>query len=129
MLVIPSKPNIERPASGASPYYGFGWCLDSGNETVWHSGLVPGFESLVTPAPSERAGGVVLFNTLLANLTLFQPDLGWVLIQGALFGVLWAVFRLGVAYSGESGWPDPRNPAGPELIAQVWARNIALSRE
>lgn len=76
MLVIPSKPNIERPASGASPYYGFGWCLDSGNETVWHSGLVPGFESLVTPAPSERAGGVVLFNTLLANLTLSSPT--WV---------------------------------------------------
>lgn len=56
----------------------------------------------MTPAPSEREDVVVLFNTPLANLTLFQPDLGWVLIQGAVFGVLWAVFRLGVIYSGES---------------------------
>lgn len=88
VLVIPSKPDIEPPASGASPYYGFGWCLDSGHETVWHSGLVPGFESLVTPAPSEREGVVVLFKTPLATLTLFQPDLGWVLIQGAVVGVL-----------------------------------------
>ncbi len=40
----------------------------------------------------------------LVTLRLFQPDLGIVLIATAITGVLWAVFRLTVAYTGR---PDP----------------------
>ncbi len=39
----------------------------------------------------------------LANLNQFQPDFVLVLIATAVTGVLWAVFRLGVAYTGRSG--------------------------
>lgn len=42
-----------------------------------------------------------LFGTPLSTLTLFQPDLGLALIATAASGVLWAVFRLVVAYTGE----------------------------
>ena len=44
-----------------------------------------------------------LFGSPLANLNLFQPDFVLVLIATAVTGVLWAVFRLGVAYTGRSG--------------------------
>ena len=44
-----------------------------------------------------------LFGLTLGTLCLFQPDLGLVLIATAVTGVLWAVFRLGVAYTGKSG--------------------------
>ena len=35
------------------------------------------------------------------TLNLFQPDLGLTLIAIPVTGVVWAVFRLGVAYSGK----------------------------
>lgn len=44
-----------------------------------------------------------LLGAPLGTLALFQPDLGLVMIATAVFGVLWAVFRLGVAYTGKSG--------------------------
>jgi CubicO group peptidase (beta-lactamase class C family) len=201
VLSAEGKAEMMRPASPASPFYGFGWYLDSGNGTVWHSGLVPGSEALATLVPSEREGVVVvvnansglgfgettqlrngivatalgfdydgegsrwsqkalfvglvvlpiiyllsmvwawrhrdeiraksggfglfilwfpllttlvaawvilwlvpnLFGSPLANLLLFAPDLGLALIFTAAFGVLWAVFRLGVAYTGKPG--------------------------
>ncbi|NVB42382.1 beta-lactamase family protein [Pseudenhygromyxa sp. WMMC2535] len=40
-----------------------------------------------------------LFGVALATLRRFQPDFVLVLVASALSGVLWAVFRLGVAYS------------------------------
>ena len=43
-----------------------------------------------------------LFGTPLANLRLFQPDLALALIATAVTGVLWAVFRLAVAYTGRT---------------------------
>ncbi|MGV8965521.1 MAG: serine hydrolase domain-containing protein [Cellulomonas sp.] len=43
-----------------------------------------------------------LFGVPLATLSLFQPDFALVLIATAVTGVLWAVFRLGVAYTGRS---------------------------
>ncbi len=43
-----------------------------------------------------------LFGSPLGNLSLFVPDLVLVLVATAALGVLWAVFRLGVAYTGES---------------------------
>ena len=200
VLSAEGKALMLRPASDTSWFYGFGWFVDSDNESVWHDGLSPGFQSLATMVPSERTGVVVLVNansgvgfgdttqlrngiaaralgfdydgegsswslkalflslvllpvfylvsivwawryrdvirakegvsgvfslwfplltTLaaaivmlwlmpkllgapLATLNLFQPDLGLVLISGAILGVLWAVFRLGVAYTGKS---------------------------
>ncbi|MEE8117907.1 MAG: hypothetical protein V3T28_12435, partial [Gemmatimonadales bacterium] len=44
-----------------------------------------------------------LFGTPLGTLVRFQPDLGLALIATAVSGVLWAVFRLGVAYTGKPG--------------------------
>ncbi|MCP4304980.1 MAG: beta-lactamase family protein, partial [bacterium] len=44
-----------------------------------------------------RLGGVPL-----GTLRLFQPDFGLALIASAVTGVLWAMFRLGVAYTGKS---------------------------
>lgn len=38
----------------------------------------------------------------LDTLRLFQPDRGLILITSAVTGVLWAVFRLGVAYTGRT---------------------------
>ena len=198
VLSAGGKARMMRPAGGASPFYGFGWFLDPGNGSVWHSGSSPGFESLVTMVPAEKKGVVVLvnggsgmgfgetaqlrngitaralgldyggegsrwfqkatfiglvllpmiylismawawthragiraksgilglfslwfplFTTLVAawamlrlvpsllgaplgTIGLFQPDLALTLIASAVTGVLWAVFRLGVAYTG-----------------------------
>ncbi|MFA5257964.1 MAG: serine hydrolase domain-containing protein [Opitutales bacterium] len=41
-----------------------------------------------------------LFGVSTATLRLFQPDLGLAFLAAAATGVMWAVFRLGVAYSG-----------------------------
>jgi len=200
VLSAAGKAAMMRPASEASPFYGFGWVVDSENGTVWHSGSSPGFETLATMVPAERKGVVVLVNagsgtgfgeamqlyhgitaralgldydgqaggwsqralfvaltlaplvfllsmvwawrhrdeirakssgafglfslwfplltTLggawfifglvpklfglsIGTLRLFQPDLGLVLVATAVTGVAWAVFRLGVAYSGK----------------------------
>jgi CubicO group peptidase (beta-lactamase class C family) len=43
-----------------------------------------------------------LLGSPLGSLNLFQPDLGLALVATAVSGVLWAVFRLGVAHTGES---------------------------
>ena len=197
VLSADGKAQMLRPASPASPFYGFGWFIDTGNQTVWHSGSSPGVETLATMNPAERTGVVVLVNggsgigfgettqlrnditatalglddngegsrwgqkalfiglvllpityllsmvwawrhrdelraksgasglfslwfpllttlaaawvilslvpTLigspLTNLALFQPDLGMLLVASAVAGVLWAVFRLGVAHT------------------------------
>ena len=194
------KAAMMQPASDASPFYGFGWFVDLGKGTVFHSGSSPGYESLATMVPAKKAGAVVLvnagsgigfgetmqlrngitaralgldyngeasrislkalflslvllpvvfllcmvwawrhrvelraksgifggfslwfplFTTLgsgwiifglmpslvgasLGTLNLFQPDLGLALFAVPITGVLWAVFRLGVAYSGKS---------------------------
>jgi CubicO group peptidase (beta-lactamase class C family) len=202
VLSAEGKTQMMRPASPASPYYGFGWYLDPGNGSVWHTGVTPGVETLAQMLPAEKTGAVVLvngvggvgfgettelrtgitaralgldyegegsnwprkalliglvllpviyllsmiwawlhrsklraklksgifgrfslwfpllttlgaawvilwlvpnlFGTPLGNLALFQPDFVLVLVATAVTGVLWAVFRLGVAYTGES---------------------------
>jgi hypothetical protein len=43
-----------------------------------------------------------LFGIPLGTLFLFQPDFGLALVATSVFGVLWAVFRLGVAYTRSS---------------------------
>lgn len=42
-----------------------------------------------------------LFGLSMATLRQFQPDLALALSASAVGGVVWAVFRLGVAYSGK----------------------------
>lgn len=203
VLSAEGKARMMRPASDASPFYGFGWFVDSSNGTVGHEGGGVGFETLATMVPAEKKAVVVLVNggsglgfgettqlrdgitarsigldydgegsrwsqnalfigmvllpiifllsmiwawfrrtkvraklksgifglfslwfplfaTLVAawiifslvpslggaplgTILLFEPDIGLVLIATAVTGVLWAVFRLGVAYTGKSG--------------------------
>ena len=204
VLSAKGKAAMMRPASEASPFYGFGWFVDSGKGAVYHTGNSVGYETLATMVPAEKKGVVVLVNAgsgigfgetiqlrngiaaralgldydgegpvvaesfvhlfgapaghvpaqhdlgmasprrttrqvwllrpvqfvvpvahhaghglgrfrphaeparrSFGTLNLFQPDLGLVLIAIPVTGVLWAVFRLGVAYSGKSvrAWP------------------------
>lgn len=58
-----SKAEMMRPASAASPSYGFGWNVDAGNGTVSHTGLTPGMETLAVMVPAERKGVVILVNS------------------------------------------------------------------
>ena len=62
VLSAEGKALMMQPASATSPSYGLGWYLDSNNETVWHSGAVPGLETLATMIPAENKGVVVLVN-------------------------------------------------------------------
>jgi CubicO group peptidase (beta-lactamase class C family) len=205
VLSAEGKAQMMRPAGGAATFYGFGWFVDSGHRTVWHSGSTPGVETLATMMPSQDAGVVVLVNggsgvgfgetaqlrngitaralgldydgegsrlsqralflglvllpifylvsvawawghrtairakrhggfaglfslwfplltTIVAawvvvflvpnlmgapitTISLFQPDMGLALVATAVTGVLWAVFRLGVAYTGRTSAP------------------------
>ena len=62
VLSAEGKALMVRPASSASPFYGLGWFLDTAQGTAWHSGTVPGAESLATMVPAEGRGAVVLVN-------------------------------------------------------------------
>ena len=62
VLSAEGKALMMRPASAASPFYGFGWFVDSGNGSVSHSGSSPGFETLATMVPAEKKAVVVLVN-------------------------------------------------------------------
>jgi CubicO group peptidase (beta-lactamase class C family) len=57
-----SKSAMLRPASAASPGYGFGWGIDAANDAAYHSGLTPGVETLAILLPAERRGVVILAN-------------------------------------------------------------------
>ena len=97
ILSASGKAMMMRPASDASPFYGFGWFLDSANGSVWHSGSSPGVETLLTMVPAERKGVVVLINagsgTGFAGAT-------------SLFDGITAM-ALGSEYNGEtSRWPQ-----------------------
>lgn len=43
-----------------------------------------------------------LFGASNETLCYFWPDLGLIFVASAVTGVMWAVFRLAVAYSGRS---------------------------
>ncbi len=62
VLSAEGKAQMMQPASAASPFYGFGWFLDSSDGTVSHSGASPGFETLATMIPGENRAVVVLTN-------------------------------------------------------------------
>ncbi len=55
--------------------------------------------------------GKHLFGTPLGTLRLFAPDLVVALIATAVTGVLWAAFRLAVAYTNRSGPALRASPA------------------
>lgn len=63
ILSAASKSQMMRPASDASPFYGFGWYVDASDGTVSHSGLTPGVETLAIMVPAERKGVVILLNS------------------------------------------------------------------
>ncbi|CAN5462527.1 serine hydrolase [soil metagenome] len=60
-----------------------------------------------------------LFGSPLSNIRLFAPDFGLAMIATAMTGVLWAVFRLGVAYTGRSG-PGCARASSPSCRARRW---------
>jgi CubicO group peptidase (beta-lactamase class C family) len=62
VLSADGKATMMRPASAASPFYGFGWFVDSAHGTVWHTGTSPGFESTATMIPARNAAVVALVN-------------------------------------------------------------------
>lgn len=57
-----SKSVMLRPASAASPGYGFGWGIDAARGAAYHSGLTPGVETLAVMLPAEGRGVVMLAN-------------------------------------------------------------------
>ncbi len=63
VLSAEGKAQMMRPASDVSPHYGFGWHLDTSDGSVWHSGAIPGFETLAQLIPDEKKTVVVLVNT------------------------------------------------------------------
>ena len=73
-----TKSAMLAPSGPVSPHYGLGWNIDAEQGTVYHTGLVPGFETLAAFAPGERKGVVVLVN---ANSGLGFADT-WHLIGG-----------------------------------------------
>lgn len=80
------------------------WAWRHRSEIRAKSGLF-GFFSLWFPLLTTVVAAWVILSLMptllgspLDNIRLFQPDLGVALIATALAGVLWAVFRLGVAY-------------------------------
>lgn len=62
VLSASGKAAMMSPASEASPFYGFGWYLDTGKGIVAHEGNSPGYDSIATMIPSEKKGVVVLTN-------------------------------------------------------------------
>jgi CubicO group peptidase (beta-lactamase class C family) len=57
-----SKAAMLRPASDASPFYGFGWLIDAQKGTVYHSGESPGTETLAVLTPAKKKAVIVLVN-------------------------------------------------------------------
>lgn len=62
VLSAAGKALMMRPASEASPFYGFGWYIESDTGAVWHTGASPGVETLATMLPSEKKAVIVLVN-------------------------------------------------------------------
>ncbi len=62
ILSAANKAEMLRPAGKASPFYGLGWFIDADAGTAFHSGLVPGTETLATLWPARGKGAVVLVN-------------------------------------------------------------------
>lgn len=79
ILSASAKASMMVPSSPASPAYGLGWSIDPALGTVYHTGLVPGAETLASFNPDQGKGVVVLVN---ANGGFGFSDT-WYLIGGA----------------------------------------------
>ncbi len=113
-----SKAEMLRPASPASPFYGFGWFVDADKGTVFHTGSSPGTETLATMVPAERKGAVVLVNA--------GSGIGFGETAQLRNGI--AARALGLAYAGEgSRWQQKATFVGLTLlpliflVSMVWA--------
>lgn len=73
-----TKAMMVTSSSPASPLYGLGWSIDTQRGTAYHTGLVPGAETLASFSPNEEKGVVVMVN---ANGGLGFADT-WYLIGG-----------------------------------------------
>jgi hypothetical protein len=62
VLSAAGKASMMRSDGDTSPFYGFGWFVDSAHGTVWHTGTSPGFESTATMIPARNAAVVALVN-------------------------------------------------------------------
>ncbi|QFT77317.1 serine hydrolase [Erythrobacter sp. THAF29] len=78
ILSAEAKAGMIAPSGPSSPHYGLGWSIDPERGTVYHTGLVPGGETLASFSPSEGKGVVVMVN---ANGGLGFADT-WYLIGG-----------------------------------------------
>jgi len=79
VLSAEAKASMMAPSSPAAPLYGLGWSIDPSRGAVYHTGLVPGAETLASLVPNERKAVVVMVN---ANGGLGFADT-WYLIGGA----------------------------------------------
>lgn len=78
ILSADAKARMLAPSGEASPLYGLGWSIDPVLGTAYHTGLVPGAETLATLVPSENKAVIVMVN---ANGGLGFADT-WYLIGG-----------------------------------------------
>lgn len=78
LLSAEAKATMLEPSGPASQYYGLGWSIDPEHGTAYHTGLVPGFETLASLDTEQRKGVVVMVN---ANTGLGFADT-WRLISG-----------------------------------------------
>ncbi len=78
ILSAKAKASMLEPSGPASPLYGLGWSIDPTLGTVYHTGLVPGAETLAAFIPGEGKAVVVMVN---ANGGLGFADT-WYLIGG-----------------------------------------------
>ncbi len=62
VLSAAGKSQMMRPASAASPGYGFGWYVESDNGAVWHAGASPGVDTLAMLIPAQKKAVIVLTN-------------------------------------------------------------------
>lgn len=62
ILSAEGKALMMSPAGDVSPFYGFGWFIDSERGVVYHSGSNPGYEALATMIPGKKKGAAVLTN-------------------------------------------------------------------
>lgn len=79
VLSARGKDLMMRPSGPVSPNYGLGWFLDTEKGAVYHTGLVPGAETLASLIPDQGKGVAVMVN---ANGGFGFSDT-WYLIGGA----------------------------------------------
>ena len=60
-----------------------------------------------------------LLGSPIGTILRFQPDVGIVLVASAVMGMVWATFRLGVAYSGRANGKDPAAPMARKTAKPV----------